>query len=184
MFDGKGNGDAFFHNLYVPVTYLTPAFFFENLLTFGMGPKMASGKLTFMFPMKTRALPMIASADVGACAYSIFQDPDRFIGQHVPACGELLTGPEIAGQLSRVLGTEIDFKCLDQAEYSCSGVLAADYWYNAFQFVRYYNDACIRRRDPAKSREVNPNMQSLETWLSRNQAGLAALMHAKTVSQE
>ncbi|CAE7717229.1 NMRAL1 [Symbiodinium necroappetens] len=174
LFDGKGRGDAFFQSLQIPTTFLTPAFYFENLITFAMGPKLCSGgpgDATFMLPMKTRALPLIAAADIGLVAYHIFQNSE-LVGHHVPACGELLTGPEIADHLSSSLGTEVRFKCVDQDEFSSSGVLAADYWFNAFQYCRYYNDSCMHRRNPAKSRELHPQMQGLTMWLRQNKAGL------------
>ena len=139
-----------------------------------MGPKLCSGgpgDATFMLPMKTRALPLIAAADIGLVAYHIFQNSE-LVGHHVPACGELLTGPEIADHLSSSLGTEVRFKCVDQDEFSSSGVLAADYWFNAFQYCRYYNDSCMHRRNPAKSRELHPQMQGLTMWLRQNKAGL------------
>jgi len=175
MFDGKGKGESSFKNLHVPVTFLTPAFYFENLITFEMGPRLQSGEPVFSLPMRTRQLPMIAVEDIGICAYNIFKHPETYLGHHVPACSELLTGQEIAGLLSDELGLAITFKAVDESEYCSSGVIAAKYWYNVLQYCRHYNDRCVHRRNPERSKKVKPDMQTFRTWLQNNRSRLTVL---------
>src|SRR5262249_10116703 len=81
-FDGKGEADHFFADAGVPTTYLLTSFYWDNLITFGMGPKRGpDGKLAITLPMGDRKLPAIAAEDIGRCAYGIFKRGKELIGK-------------------------------------------------------------------------------------------------------
>jgi len=51
-FDGKGASDHYFTDAGLPVTFMLPSYYWDNLIYFGMGPKRgADGKLSITFPM-------------------------------------------------------------------------------------------------------------------------------------
>ena len=51
-FDAKGDADSVFAEAGVPTTYLLTAFYWENFIYFGMGPKKgADGKLALTLPI-------------------------------------------------------------------------------------------------------------------------------------
>jgi uncharacterized protein YbjT (DUF2867 family) len=57
-FDAKGDADALFAQADVPTTYLLTAFYWENFIYFGMGPKKGpDGKLAITMPMGNARCP-------------------------------------------------------------------------------------------------------------------------------
>src|ERR1700704_2813417 len=71
-FDSKGSSDRFFTDAGVPTTFLLTAFYWDNFINFGMGPKPGpDGKLTLTIPMGDKKLPGIAAEDIGKSAYGI-----------------------------------------------------------------------------------------------------------------
>jgi uncharacterized protein YbjT (DUF2867 family) len=73
-FDGKGEADQIYRDLGVPTTFLLTAYYWENLIYFGAGPKRGpDGKLALTLPMDNAKLPSIAVEDIGRCAFAIFR---------------------------------------------------------------------------------------------------------------
>src|SRR5580692_8926078 len=69
-FDAKGEADAVFTSLGLPVTLLLTTFYWDNAIYFGMGPQPGpDGKLAITFPMGDKKMTGIAAADIGKCAY-------------------------------------------------------------------------------------------------------------------
>ena len=103
--DGKGEGDQFFAASGVPTTYLLTPFHWEAFV-FGLGAPQPGpdGVRTLAMPLGEARLPGIAAEDIGRCAYAIFQDPARFVGETVGIAGEHLTGEQLAAGLSEVFG--------------------------------------------------------------------------------
>ncbi len=61
-FDSKGEADHFFTDLGVPTTMMRTPPHWDNLISFGMGPKKGpDGKLAFTLPMGDKKLPGIAA---------------------------------------------------------------------------------------------------------------------------
>lgn len=64
--DAKGVADRHFAEFGVPTTYLLTSFYWENLITFGMGPRLGpDGRLVFALPMGDAKLPGIGADDIG-----------------------------------------------------------------------------------------------------------------------
>ena len=110
-FDAKGDADALFAEAGVPTTYLLTSFYWENFIYFGMGPKKgADGKLALTLPMGQAKLSGIAAEDIGKCAYGIFKQGKQWIGKRVGIAGDHLTGAQMAAEMSRALGKEVDLQ--------------------------------------------------------------------------
>jgi len=63
-FDAKAEANREFTDLGVPTTFLLTSFYWENLISFGMGPKRGpDGVLAITMPMGDKKLPGLASAD-------------------------------------------------------------------------------------------------------------------------
>jgi hypothetical protein len=57
-FDAKGAADRFFDDLGIPTMFLLTSFYWDNLITFGMGPKTgADDRLVLALPMADKRLP-------------------------------------------------------------------------------------------------------------------------------
>ena len=71
-FDSKGQMDALFAAEGPPTSYLMAAFYWENFIYFGMGPRNTEHGPMLALPLGGVKLPGIAAADIGKCAYGIF----------------------------------------------------------------------------------------------------------------
>ncbi len=168
-FDGKGEADKFFAEAGVPTTNLLTSFYWDNFIFFGMGPKKGpDGKLAIVFPMSDKKLPGIAVDDIGKCALGIFKRGAEFIGKTVGIAGEHLTGAQIAAQLSKATGKDVQFTDVPADVYRGFGFPGADDVGNMFQFKRDFNNDFVGARSIEFSRSLNPELQSFDNWLSRN----------------
>jgi uncharacterized protein YbjT (DUF2867 family) len=170
-FDAKGEADAIFAAEAAPTSYLLAAFYWENFIHFGMGPrKGADGALVLALPLGGAKLPGIAAEDIGRCAHGIFRRGPGAAGQRFGVSGEILSGPEMAAKMGRALGSAIAFQDVPFDVYRGLGFPGADDLGNMFQFQQIAGDAFLKSRDPASSRALNPQLQSFDAWLAANAA--------------
>jgi uncharacterized protein YbjT (DUF2867 family) len=168
-FDGKGAADHVFTDEAVPTTYLLAAFYWENFLYFGMGPrKGAAGELELALPLGGVKLPGMAAEDIGKCAYGLFRRGTGTVGQRIGIAGEVLSGPEMAAKIGRALGRNVRFNDLPFDTYRGLGFPGADDLGNMFQFQAMLGDEFLRSRDPEHARSLNPELLSFDAWLDAN----------------
>jgi uncharacterized protein YbjT (DUF2867 family) len=168
-FDGKGASDHYFTDAGLPVTFMLPSYYWDNLIYFGMGPKRgADGKLSITFPMGDKKMAGIASEDIGKCAYGIFKKGASLIGKRVGVAGDQLTCAEMAEAISKALGEEVSYHEITPEQYRRFGFPGADDLGNMFQFYRDFDGVCNSTRDVKFSKELNPELQSFEMWLAGN----------------
>ncbi len=168
-FDGKGEADNFFAESGLPTTCLRTSFYWDNFIYFGMGPKKAEdGNYYFAFPMNDKKLPGMAAEDIGRCAYGIFKKGSEFIGKTVGITGEKLSGYEMAEKFTKTLGKNVIFNNVSPEVYRSFGFPGADDLGNMFQFKRDFNEDFTKIRSVDFSRELNPELQSFDKWLSAN----------------
>ncbi|MCB2230986.1 NmrA/HSCARG family protein [bacterium] len=167
--DAKGEANRFFTESGVPTTLLLTSFYWDNLITFGMGPKEdESGNMAFTLPMGKSKLPGIAAEDIGRCAYGIFKSGQTYVGKTVGIAGDHLSGSEMADALGRALGQSVRYNEVEPDVYRSFGFPGADDLGNMFQFKRDFEKDFRAPRDIEKSRELNPKLQSFDTWLAAN----------------
>jgi uncharacterized protein YbjT (DUF2867 family) len=168
-FDAKGEADQIYRDLGVPTTFLLTAFYWENLIYFGAGPKRGpDGKLALTYPLDNAKLPSIAVEDIGKCALAIFRRGREFLNRTVGIAGEHPTGAEMAAALTRALGQEVRWNPVPPAVYRSFGFPGADDLGNMFQFKRDFNEYYVGSRNLAFTRSLNPELQTFEGWLARN----------------
>jgi len=168
-FDAKGEANHLFADLGVPTTFYLTSFYWENLIYFGMGPKRGpDGKLAITLPMGDKKLPGIATADIGKCAYGIFQKGDELIGKTVGVAGEHLSGAEMAAALTRALGQEVGYNAVPPDVYRGFGFPGADDLGNMFQFKHDFQEVFCGARSVAVARSLNPELQTFAGWLAEN----------------
>jgi uncharacterized protein YbjT (DUF2867 family) len=168
-FDGKGEADQIFAELGLPATYLLTSFYWENLIYFGMGPKPAEdGTLAYTMPMGDKKLPGIATADIGRAALGIFKRGREFIGKRVGIAGEHLTGDEMSSRLSKALNKPVRYNSVEPEVFRQFGFPGADDLGNMFQFKRDFETDYCGARSVESTRELNPQLQSFESWLAEN----------------
>lgn len=168
-FDGKGAADHYFTDYGVPTTYLLAAFYWDNLIHFGMGPKRGeNGKLAITFPLADKKMAGIGSEDIGKCAYGIFKAGDTMIGKRIGIAGEQLTGDAMAKKLSAALGEEVSYNAISPATYRSFGFPGAEDLGNMFQFYAEQEKYLDDMRDPKISRQLNPELKDFDSWLKVN----------------
>jgi len=168
-FDAKGEANAFFTELGVPTTFLLTSFYWDNFISFGMGPKKGpDGKLAITLPMGDKKLPGIAAEDIGKCAYGIFKRGAETIGTTIGIAGEHLTGHEMARAFARALGREVVYNAVPPEVYRGFGFPGAEDLGNMFQFKRDFETEYCAARSLATSRALNPALQTFDAWLARN----------------
>ncbi len=168
-FDAKGEADAIFAREAAPTAYLLAAFYWENFIHFGMGPrKGADGQLALAMPLGGAKLPGIAAEDIGRCAYGIFRRGPSAAGQRFGIAGDVLSGPEMAEKMGRALGRKVAFQDVPFDVYRGLGFPGAEDLGNMFQFQALGGEAFLRSRDPGLARSLNPQLQSFDAWLAAN----------------
>jgi uncharacterized protein YbjT (DUF2867 family) len=158
-FDAKAEADPYFRELGLPTTFLLTSFYWDNLIYFGMGPKKGpDGKLAFTLPMGNKKLPGIAAGDIGGCAYGLFQRGAEF------------TGAQMAAALSNALGQEVAYNAVPPDVFRSFGFPGADDLGNMFQFKADFESLYCGNRDIARSRALNPRLQTFAQWLAANKS--------------
>jgi uncharacterized protein YbjT (DUF2867 family) len=168
-FDAKGESDGIFKELGVPTTFLLTSFYWDNFITFGMGPKRGEdGSLVLNLPMGDRKLPGIAAEDIGRCALGIFKRGPEFIGKTVGIAGEHLTGAQMAQAFGKAFGAPASYGAVPFDVYRGLGFPGAEDLGNMFQFKHDFESDFCGARDPSVARSLNPSLQNFATWLERN----------------
>lgn len=168
-FDAKGEANRYFTEAGVPTTFLHTSFYWDNFIHFGMGPKKdESGQLAITLPMGNAKLPGIAAEDIGRCALGIFKGGETYIGQSLGISSDHLSGNEMAAALGKALGKDVRYNQVEPEVFRSFGFDGADDLGNMFQFKRDFEEEFRKPRDIEASRKLNPQLQSFETWLSKN----------------
>jgi uncharacterized protein YbjT (DUF2867 family) len=167
--DSKAEADRFFTELDLPTTFLLTSFYFDNLINFGMGPKKApDGKLAFTLPMGNKRIAGIAAEDIGKCVYGILKNGRQYIGKRLGIAGEHLTGEQMASAMTKAFGQEVRYNEVSPDAYRSFGFPGAEDIGNMFQFFRDCEKDFCDARSVEESRRLNPELQTFETWLSKN----------------
>lgn len=170
-FDAKGEANHFFSDAGVPTTFLNTAFYWDNLIYFGMGPKPGEdGTLAITFPLGDAKLAGIGAGDIGGCAYGVFAAGNEFIGKTVGIAGGHLSGQEMAASLGKALGQEVRYNAVSPDAYRSFGFPAAEELGNMFQFNAEFSDQYCAARNLDATRKLNPDLHSFESWLEENAA--------------
>ena len=168
-FDAKGAMNRVFAEEAAPTTYLLAAFYWENFIYFGMGPRKApDGGLVLALPLGGVKLPGIAAEDIGKCAYGVFRRGTGTVGQQFGIAGDVLSGEEMATKMSRALGRTVRFEDVPFDVYRGLGFPGADDLANMFQYQAILGETFLRSRSPEVARSLNPQLLSFDAWLERN----------------
>jgi uncharacterized protein YbjT (DUF2867 family) len=167
-FDSKGAVDAVFANEAAPTTYMMVAFYWDNLIHFGMGPRAnEQGELVMALPLGGAKLPGIGAEDIGRCAYGIFKEGPSTIGQRIGIAGESLSGEEMAAKVGQAIGRPVHFFDVPFDMYRGFGFPGAEDLGNMFQFQQILGDEFQGYRDPARSRVLYPALLDFDGWLAK-----------------
>jgi len=165
-FDAKAEADAFFAGL--PVTFLVTSFYWDNLYTFGLGPKKAEdGSYHWVFPMGDKRLAGIAAEDIGRVSYGIFKAGPEYIGKTVGIAGEFLPLARMASMLSKALGVNVNYQAVEPDAYRSFGFPGADELGNMFQVYRDFEKEVVGARSTDLASKLNPSLLTFDEWLRK-----------------
>ena len=168
-FDAKGEADHLFREAGVPTTRLLTSFYWDNMVSFGMGPKPGpDGRLVLTLPMADRKLAGIAAGDIGRCAFGVLDAGDKFIGRAVGIAGGHLTGAQMAAELAKALGRPVDYNAVTWDQYRAFGFPGADDLANMFQYYCMFESDFCAARPLETSRALNPALQTFAQWLAQH----------------
>jgi uncharacterized protein YbjT (DUF2867 family) len=168
-FDAKGEADAYFTELGLPLTLSYASFYWDNFIYFGMGPKKgADDVLALTLPMGEKKMTGIAAEDIGKCVFGVFKKGREYIGKSVGLASDALTGAQMAAAFTRALGKEVRYNPVPPEVYRGFGFPGADDLGNMFQFYADFEPALLASRNIALSRALNPELESFDMWLKRN----------------
>jgi uncharacterized protein YbjT (DUF2867 family) len=169
--DAKGEADRFFRECGVPTTRLLTSFYWDNLISFGMGPKPGTdGRLAFTLPMGDHKLPGIAAEDIGRCAWGVLKQGEKFIGQAIGVAGEHLTGVQMAAELTKALGQPVHYNAVTPEQYRGLGFPGAQDLGNMFQFKQEFEQPFCAVRKLETSRSLNAALLTFAQWLATHKA--------------
>jgi uncharacterized protein YbjT (DUF2867 family) len=168
-FDSKGQMDAVFAAEAGPTSYLLAAFYWENFIHFGMGPrKGADGELVLALPLGGAKLPGIGAGDIGKCAYGIFRQGATAVGKRFGIGGDILSGEQMATAMGKAIGRKVGFYDMPFDAYRALGFPGAQDLGNMFQYHQIMGDEFLRARDPKLARTLDPELQDFNAWLAQN----------------
>ncbi|WP_275099014.1 NmrA/HSCARG family protein [Sedimenticola hydrogenitrophicus] len=168
-FDGKGAVDHVFESEAAPTTFLMAAFYWENFIYFGMGPRKGDdGNMVLAMPLGGVKLPGIAAEDIGKCAYGVFRRGTDMVRQRVGIAGEILSGAEMAAKFTTALGQRVNFYDVPFDDYRAMGFPGAEDLGNMFQYQAILGEEFLTSRNPELSRSLNPELLSFDSWLAAN----------------
>ncbi len=168
-FDSKAQMDRVFAEEGAPTSYLLAAFYWENFIHFGMGPRQgADGDLVLALPLGGAKLPGIATEDIGKCAYGVLRRGTGAVGQRFGIAGEILSGEEMAEKMGRALDRKVTFQDVPFDVYRAMGFPGAEDIGNMFQFQAILGEEFLRSRDPKLARSLSPDLLSFDAWLAAN----------------
>jgi uncharacterized protein YbjT (DUF2867 family) len=173
-FDVKGaEADPLFAASGLPVTYLLMSFYWDQLLG-GVAPQRdEDGTLALRLPVGTAPVAGVASDDIGRLVLNILRRPEDTIGRTIPAVSAILTGEQMAEDLTTALGEPVAYRPLTAAQFRSFGFPGADELGNMFQYYAEFPDAYNGRRDVDAARALNPEPASLASFLTAHQDQLA-----------
>ncbi|MBI4296885.1 MAG: NmrA/HSCARG family protein [Chloroflexi bacterium] len=101
--DSKREVERYIKNLEIPATFLWPGIFMEDLVDQRFFPPGVWGMMyTIVGPDKQ--VQWVAIDDIGFVGASVFDDPDKFIGQTIPVIGDKKSIAEVREIFKRVTG--------------------------------------------------------------------------------
>lgn len=155
-FDSKARIEAHIRTLPILSTIVRPAAFVEMLVMPGFG--LDEGRFTF-FPKPDQAMQFIAVEDIGKIVAAIFADRARFGGETFEIASDSVTGRDLERRFTEAAGRPIPYSRFPDAVLAANPFLA--------KLTALMDEGPLAgTADLDALREINPEMQSLATWLA------------------
>ena len=170
-FDNKIVVEEYMRELGLPFTIVRPTPFMELLSEKEFYPAMATWGIEPKIVGWDLPIPWVSVHDLGMAVANIFEDPEKWIGQDIPMCGDIKTLGE-----SKAIFTEIDGK--NPQRIPLPLWLFSKMAGNEFIEMWRWMDEWISREGVPylmgimeQSHKLVPEMLDMETWLRKRRNG-------------
>ncbi|WP_326632663.1 NmrA/HSCARG family protein [Nonomuraea fuscirosea] len=171
--DGKAEADRFFLESGVPTTFLQANVYYEAFLDMFAPRRDESGALVLPLGFGEARVAAHAAEDVGRTALGIFRHGLGLAGRRVSVAGSLLTGEQYAAALSLALGEPVTYQSVSPDLIRAAGFPGAGEVGNMLQYLIAAAPDIAELIDYEQLRELNPSLQSFDTWLTTHLPALA-----------
>lgn len=174
-FDIPAKLEEYARGLGLHVTFVHPAFYFENFLSYFPPKKQEDGTFAFGFPQGDTLLAGVAIEDLGGVVTAIFDKPDEFKDKTVGVVGDDLPPKKYAEIMTRVLAKTVVYNYIPQEVFAKFDFPGAEDLANMFEFYRLH---IPYRKAVEESRKLCPKMQTFESWLTTNKEKFKDILNA------
>lgn len=175
-FDLKAAHEDYARELGIPSTFVHVPFYYENFLYFFPPRPAGDGSYVFGFPQGDRPLAAISVQDVGSLVAPMFDEPEKWIGKVVKLAGDELPATEYASIMSKATGADIRYAYVPRETFAALGFPGAEDLADMFEYYRLHIPS--RVKDIDLCRALAPELQSFETWATRNAEKLRGVLSA------
>jgi uncharacterized protein YbjT (DUF2867 family) len=169
-FDIKAEHEEYAKSLGIPATFVHVPFYYENFLAFFPPRPTGDGSFQFGFPQGDTPLAAISVADVGLAVARIFEEPEQYLGKVVKLAGDELPASGYAAVMSEHTGAKISYTHVPREVFAALGFPGAEDLADMFEYYRAHIPS--RKQDVEHWRAITPELQSFDTWMAQNAAGL------------
>ena len=176
-FELKAQVEEEIHKRPIWAGFVHVAFYFENLVNYGMIQRQDDGTLAFGMPQGDTPLGGVSVEDVGGPVAAMFERTEEFTGQVVTIAGDAKPPAEYAAVLTRVLGETVKYQHIPREVYAGFGFPGAEEMADMYHMYRNYMtdySGAIKQ-----SRELFPGIQSFEEWATANKSFFARVTNVK-----
>jgi uncharacterized protein YbjT (DUF2867 family) len=177
-FDLKAEHEEYARSLGIPATFVHVPFYYENFLYFFPPRPAGNDAFAFGFPQGDTPLAAMSVEDVGLIVARVFEDPGAYIGKTVKLAGDELPPAQYAEVMTRRTGRAVSYAHVPRETFAALGFPGAEDLADMFEFYRVYIPS--RAQDIEHWRTVTPELQSFDTWLSRNEGAMKAVLQPAT----
>jgi len=121
--------------------------------------------VTQLAQMAIMTTDVLMLGHIGKTALGVFRRGGQFIGKTVSIAGTIATGEELAAKFTSALGEQVVYRPLTTEQMRASGPVE---FANSFQFYSDASGYFTGVRDLEFVRELNPELQTLDSWLTEH----------------
>jgi uncharacterized protein YbjT (DUF2867 family) len=165
-FDLKAEHEELARSLAIPATFVHVPFYFENFLAFFPPKPAGDGTYSFGFPQGDTPLAAISVEDVGKLIAPMFAQPETYIGKTVKLAGDEIPATEYAAAMSRATGKDVKYAYIPRETFASFGFPGAEDLADMFEYYRLHIPS--RAADVVAGRAIAPDVQTFDTWITKN----------------
>lgn len=160
-FDTKAEIERHIHTLPIVSTIVRPATFMELLVMPGFG--LDEGQFHF-FMQPDGAMQVLAVEDIGKIVAAIYAQPERFKGKTFEIASDVVTGLQLQELFSAAAGRLITYSRFSDDVLTANPFLK--------KLTALADDGrLVGHASLEEMRQLNPQLQSFESWLAGNGRG-------------